>query len=173
MELPVLITLKFVTICLTTITLSTSLAHALEYPGKMRLDPNAYSVTQSIYYPGFTIAGIAEPLDILALIILSLLTPRGQTAFDWTVAALTALILLHAAYWILTHPVNKFWLKDQKVEGFGKDFFHLGSSGSMGAKENDPTTVWQMYRYRWEMSHIVRAVLATVAFIALLMTLLT
>jgi hypothetical protein len=25
--------------------------------------------------------------------------------------------------WIFTHPVNKFWLKDRKLEGFSGGFF--------------------------------------------------
>src|SRR5205809_327776 len=35
-----------------------SLAHALEYPGKRRLDRETYLKAQTIYYPGFTIGGV-------------------------------------------------------------------------------------------------------------------
>jgi hypothetical protein len=52
-----------------------SLAHALEFPGKLRLDEAAYRTVQQIDYPGFTIGGIAEPLSILALGALLYLTP--------------------------------------------------------------------------------------------------
>ncbi len=43
-----------------------SLAHALELPGKMRLNKASYRTVQPIYYPGFTAAGIAEPAGIIA-----------------------------------------------------------------------------------------------------------
>jgi hypothetical protein len=35
-----------------------SLAHALEFPGKKRLDEKQYKAVQTIYYPGFTIGGM-------------------------------------------------------------------------------------------------------------------
>jgi hypothetical protein len=57
-----------------------SLAHALELPGKMRLGKDAYLSVQTIYYPGFTIGGIAEPLGILALIALLVFVPLGAAA---------------------------------------------------------------------------------------------
>jgi hypothetical protein len=37
-----------------------SLAHALEVPGKLRLNKEQYLAVQTIYYPGFTLGGIAE-----------------------------------------------------------------------------------------------------------------
>ena len=43
-----------------------ALTHALEFPGKMRLDKDIYLAAQTIYYPGFTIGGAAEPLNIIA-----------------------------------------------------------------------------------------------------------
>jgi hypothetical protein len=48
------------TIFLASIIMSLSLAHALELPGKMRLCKESYVKTQTIYYPGFTIGGLAE-----------------------------------------------------------------------------------------------------------------
>ena len=37
------------------------LAHALELPGKLRLDETSYRAVQGIYYPGFTVSsGFAE-----------------------------------------------------------------------------------------------------------------
>jgi hypothetical protein len=38
-----------------------ALAHALELPGKLRLAKDAYFAVQPIYYPGFTIVGVAGP----------------------------------------------------------------------------------------------------------------
>jgi hypothetical protein len=56
-------------------------AHALELPGKMRLHRNEYIAVQSIYYPGFTLAGIGEAASIPATFVLLLLTQRHTASF--------------------------------------------------------------------------------------------
>ena len=43
---------------LVAVTMGLSLAHALEFPGKLRLDEPTYRAVQAIYYPGFTIGGL-------------------------------------------------------------------------------------------------------------------
>lgn len=163
--------LQFVTICLTTVALSTSLAHALELPGKMRLDRDAYVATQSIYYPGFTIGGLGEGFAMVAALVLVVITPKDDAMFWWTVLAFIALIVMHGVYWVMTHPVNKFWLKDQKLDSLGKGFFSIGSTGSPPEAADDPDVVWRRYRDRWELSHVIRAVLAAIAFVSLLVAL--
>jgi hypothetical protein len=42
--------------------------------------------------------------------------------------ALSALVAMHAAYWIITHPVNNFWLKDKDLKGVGAGFFAFGAT---------------------------------------------
>ena len=37
-------------------------AHVFEFPGKMRLAKSDYFSVQRIYYPGFTFAGVSEPV---------------------------------------------------------------------------------------------------------------
>jgi hypothetical protein len=49
--------LQVATVFLVSIAMALSLAHALELPGKLRLDKEAYLTVQPIYYPGFTIGG--------------------------------------------------------------------------------------------------------------------
>jgi hypothetical protein len=72
------------------------------------------------------------------------------------------LLVMHGVYWIVTHPVNKIWLKDQDLKGAGKTFFEAG-----GARQKDRDgTDWQTLRDRWEYSHVVRAVLALASLIA-------
>jgi hypothetical protein len=51
---------------LVAVAMALPLSHALELPGKMRLSKDQYLGMQPIYYPGFTIGGIAEPLGLLA-----------------------------------------------------------------------------------------------------------
>ena len=45
-----------------------ALAHALEYPGKLRLSKESYLATQTIYYPAFTFGGVCEFGGIFALV---------------------------------------------------------------------------------------------------------
>ena len=53
--------LQVATVLLVTLALVPSLAHALELPGKLRLDKAAYLAVQPIYYPGFTPLGLESP----------------------------------------------------------------------------------------------------------------
>ncbi|HEV7546576.1 MAG TPA: DUF1772 domain-containing protein [Reyranella sp.] len=157
--LPMVQTLQILTILLAAVGMALSLAHALEYPGKRRLDGNTYFKVQAIYYPGFTIGGVSEPVALIAVFALLLFMPFGTAAFWLTAAALAGLLLAHAIYWAITHPVNKVWLKDQNLQGAGSAFFAAGG----GVKEGD----WAALRDRWEYSHVARAVLAMLSLIAL------
>jgi hypothetical protein len=150
--------LQIVTLVLVAIVMALSLSHALEYPGKLRLGEKDYRVVQAIYYPGFTFGGASEPAAIVVTFVLLLLTP-GVAAFWLTLAALIALIAIQAVFWLVTQPVNKHWLKGEKLSGTGRAFFGAG-----GNVEGD----WTALRDRWEYSHIARAALATIAFVLLL-----
>ena len=153
--------LQIISVILAAVALVPALAHALEMPGKMRLPKDSYFAAQTIYYPGFTIAGGAEPLALLVTAVLLAITPRGTGDFWLTVAALVALAGVQAVYWIFTHPVNKIWLQGQSLGAAGSGFFSFAASNESGAKD------WEQLRARWEYSHVARAVLAALSFIAL------
>lgn len=157
----VVIALQILCIVLVAVAMSLSLAHALEWPGKMRLGKDAYMATQAIYYPGFTIGGAAEPLGIIALLALTLFVPAGAV-FWLTLGALVALAVSHLTYWALTHPVNNFWLKDRKLAAAGSGFFSFAARGI-------DTSDWKALRDRWELSHLLRAVFAGASFVLLVM----
>src|SRR5262245_43244062 len=75
-------TLQLVSIVLVAGAMTPALAHALEYPGKLRLQKDAYAATQQIYYPGFTYGGgAAEILAILATLLLTVVMPYGTVSF--------------------------------------------------------------------------------------------
>src|SRR5215475_4399090 len=105
-----MLVLQVVTVTLVSIAMALALAHALELPGKMRLSEQTYRAVQQIYYPGFTIGGVGEVLGLLALLVLVVVTPGGA-AFWLTLASFVAFAAMHGAYWLLTHPVNKFWVE--------------------------------------------------------------
>jgi Domain of unknown function (DUF1772) len=155
--------LKALSLVVVAITMTTALAHALELPGKMRLPKEHYLAVQTIYYPGFTVGGIAEPVSLVATALVAFLTPSGSPTFWLIVCAFVALALMHAVYWVLIHPVNNFWLKDVNLQGAGATFFGYGSGRSMQQSQAD----WTDLRDRWEYSHLARAGLASAAFVLL------
>lgn len=155
------VTLQVLTILAVAITMALALAHALEFPGKMRLSKEQYLAVQPIYYPGFTFGGAAEPLSIILVLILLFLAPEGTAAFWLIAAAFVALMLMHAAYWLFTHPVNNFWLQGFQLQGAGAKFFSVGASrGNTGFD-------WIELRNRWEYSHILRAGLGLASLVLL------
>jgi hypothetical protein len=153
--------LQVVTTTLAAIAMGLSLAHALEYPGKLRLDRETYLATQAIYYPGFTCGGASEPAGILATVVLLIATPTATAAFWLTLAVLLLLGAAHAVFWLVTQPVNKFWLAGEKLGRAGERFFAVDKA--RGAEMPD----WTVLRDRWEFSHIARAVLQGAAFVLL------
>jgi hypothetical protein len=162
-----LLPLQIVAVCQVAVAMSLALAHALELPGKMRLDRDTYVAMQPIYYPGFTFgAGIGEAGGMVTMLILLLIMPRAGQEFLWTVVAFISLIAMHVAYWLFTHPVNKFWLKGVELRGFGKGFFRFDpvnrATPTMSADDD-----WKRFRNRWEYSHVLRAVLAGFSFVCL------
>ncbi len=148
---------------LTGVAMSLSLAHALELPGKLRLSREEYLIVQPIYYPGFTYAGVAEPLAILFLATLLALTPVATPGFWIIGGALVAATLTHVAYWTLTAPPNRYWLRTTKLSAAAKRFFDAGTA----VDHSD----WKSMRDRWERSHILRAATATAAFVLVVMSL--
>ena len=158
---------QVVTLMLVSVTMALALAHALEYPGKMRLAKQEYIATQAIYYPGFTLGGIAEFTGIIALAILAFLTRGSGTIFWLTLAAFIALAAMHAVYWILTQPVNNFWVKDLKLKRAGTRFFGLNAMRRADGKEPE----WTELRDQWERSHLIRATLGILGLLLLTISL--
>ena len=158
--------LQIVTVTLVAVAMAMSLAHALELPGKMRLEKHTYYAIQSIYYPGFTIGGaIGEVGGVVSTAILLLMTPVGGADFWLTATALGGLIGMQAIYWVFTHPVNRFWVEGETMHRLGSRFFSFGSAGSGQSAEGSPE--WTQLRNRWEYSHVARAALGFIGFVAL------
>jgi len=147
------VALQILTVMLAAVTMALSLAHALEFPGKLRLKKEQYLVVQPIYYPGFTIGGIAEPAVILATLALLIMTPAGTAAFWLVAGALAALITVQVIFWTKTQPANSFWLEETDLSRSATRFFQTGR----GSAPRD----WTEARDQWERSHILRALAAT------------
>jgi hypothetical protein len=157
-------TLEVVTVIVVSIAMALGVAHALELPGKLRLSKEQYLSVQRIYYPGFTYGGVAEPIGLLLLLVLAIVTSAGNTRFWLTVAAFLVFVLMHATYWLVTHPVNSFWLKDTQPEQLARGFFAFDPLHRIDRLR---AADWTVLRDRWEYSHVVRAVLALVSLLLL------
>ncbi|WP_250122693.1 DUF1772 domain-containing protein [Chroococcidiopsis sp. CCMEE 29] len=156
--------LQIIVAILIAVAMAMALAHALEFPGKMRLTKEAYFAMQPIYYPGFTIGGgVGEFGGLIATLILLFFTPWGSAQFWLTLVALLGLVGMQAVYWLLTHPVNQFWLEGENLSGFSAGFFSFGANRSNEAHPLD----WTDLRNQWEYSHVVRAGFALVSLIAI------
>ena len=153
--------LQVLCVVLVAVGMGLSLAHALEFPGKLRLPKDEYMIVQSIYYPGFTIGGMfGEVGAILATAVLAIVTPFGSTEFLLVLAGLVALVIGHIVYWVVIQPINKVWLKTRKLGPAGAAFFAAGRKALQGK-------TWAQLRKRWEYAHISRAVLAVAGFTAI------
>jgi hypothetical protein len=161
------LTLQVVTVILVSVAMSLGLAHALELPGKMRLDRETYCAMQPIYYPGFTIGGgIGEAGGTISIVVLLALTPFGGADFWLTLVALLGLIGMQAVYWLFTHPVNKFWVESENLDRFSAGFFSFGANRSRFQDETGPPD-WTQLRDRWEYSHVARAGFGLLSMISL------
>src|SRR6266705_3308745 len=143
-------TLQVLALVLVAVAMALALAHALELPGKLRVPKDTYLAIQPIYYPGFTIGGISEPL------LLMIVTSVTTAAFWLTLCAFLTLAAMHAVYWFAVHPVNNFWLKDFHLQGAGAAFFLVDPLRRRGGTSNPD---WTALRDQWEYAHLLRAVL--------------
>jgi hypothetical protein len=139
------------------VAMALSLAHALEYPGKMRLDRPTYVAIQPIYYPAFRIGGgIGEGLGTILTFVLLLITPSDSEQFNWIAAAFASLLAMQAVYWTITYPVNNFWLERTVLNRPVRRFFGLSATTqTLARKERD--SLWPALQQRWEISQIARA----------------
>ena len=160
--------LQVASVFLAAVAMALALSHALELPGKLRLDRDTYVAVQGIYYPGFTFAGAGEFLAVIASLALLLVTPVDSASFPLTLVGFVGLAAMHAAYWILTHPVNGFWLKDRELSALGADFFGLDPGRRRRLEAQAQEATWKRFRDRWEYSHVLRAALSVIALLALI-----
>jgi len=157
--------LEVLTVTLVAVVMGLSLAHALEFPGKMRLGKQEYLTTQAIYYPGFTIGGgIGEVLGIIATLLLVIFTPHDNPAFPWTVIGFIAVTVTHLIFWVVTQPVNRYWVSQLKLPSVAQRFFSVDAEVQ---EVNSVQDQWEALRNKWEYSHVARAVTAGIGLVSL------
>jgi len=142
---------RFLSLVLTGVVLGLALPHALEMPAKLALAPNDYLIVQQIYGAFGAVGALIEPAAVVAAIVLTFLVRRSR-AF---VPALIGSLCLVAALlvWVaVVNPANAQWQ----------------TAGAANVPEN-----FESLRLRWEWGHAARAALVLVAFVALVVAVLT
>lgn len=156
--------LQIVSLMTVSIAMALPLAHVLEWPGKMRLSREQYMAMQRAYYPGFTYAGVVEPLNVLLCLALVASTPVATPAFWLRAATVILLGTMHAAYWLVTHPINRFWMAEAKLGGASAKLF---ASGQHAPELSHADLDWRQLRRRWEASHALRCAFGLAALVLL------
>ena len=138
-----MLVLEVLTVFLVAVAMALALAHALEFPGKMRLSRQMYLATQSIYYSGFTIGGLGEGLGLVTTLVLVLMMPRGTLPFWWSVAGFIALALMHIVFGTMTQPVHRRWFAGVPLTGAARRFFSAGDKKAHGTIEVNQQDQWE------------------------------
>lgn len=139
------------------VAMALSLAYALEYPGKMRLDRTTYVAIQPIYYPAFVIGGgIGEGLGLILTFVLLLETPADSDQFNWVAAGFASLLAMQVVFWTVTYPIKNFWVERARPSRAARRFFGLSATAQTAALR-EYHRLWPALRHRWEVSQIARA----------------
>jgi len=162
--------LEVVCVLSVTVAMAIAVSQALELASKLRLEKALPAGVQALHHPAihnpaFTTGGLAaEGSGLAALTLMILATPLDIAALGWALLALCSLVAMHAVYWSRMFPANQFTQREPK----------MSSIAPVGFFATHPlprpplaTTNWLRVRQRWEHSHILRVVLATLSLTSL------
>src|SRR5690606_28850174 len=117
-----------------------------------------YRIVQRIYYPGFTLLGVAEVLAPLVVLALMLFAPTSSAELRLLAVALAGFIAIQAIFWLLIQPVNRAWVQAIEMGSAGARFFRAES-------KRGPAGAFEQLRARWEYSHLARALLSVLCLV--------
>jgi Domain of unknown function (DUF1772) len=126
---------RFVTVIFAVITLSVSLSHFFELPGKINLPKENYQVVQGIY-KGWAWLGIFEVGTIIFTLALTIAERRKKWGFIFLLTATILFTASIAVFFIYTKPAN---------------------TATINWTQLPPN--WELLRGQWEYSHAARAIL--------------
>jgi hypothetical protein len=152
--------LLILALILIAVAMGLPLAHAFEMPGKLRLDQASYGTVQTIYYPGFFVAGVIGELGGLIVLAILFFQSPIQTELSWLlIAAFLLLLASDAIYWLFIFPLNRIWHREISLAAPSDAFL---AKFSLQAEKH-----WPEARDIWEWAQVARAVLAVLSFIVL------
>jgi ABC-type Mn2+/Zn2+ transport system permease subunit len=132
---------RFITLMLTSLSLSPSMAHLLELPQRLKFDQQLWvevTVFKNLYRLFGSVGAVFEIGAILAAIILTFLVRKHHSVFYWTIGGAVLLALAFASWVIFVAPMNAVfaqWLT------------------------NSIPADWTRYRDQWEYAHAINAII--------------
>lgn len=159
------VALQVVSVLFVSIAMALAVAHALELPGKLRLDRSHYDAPQSFFHPAFNVTGLVSEIGGLgSTVLLVLATPVSSSSLGWTIIGFITLAAMHGAYWTITRPSTELWL----VRAPAPSIAPVGFFATHPLPRPPIAAVsFARSRTRWEHSHVIRAVLGGVSLLAL------
>jgi hypothetical protein len=134
-------TWQFITLMLTSLSLSLSMTHLLELPQRMQFDQQLWirvTVFENVYKLFGTVGAAFEITALLTAIVLAFLVRGRGATFYWTMCGAIFLLLALVSWIVFVAPMNaEFarWLA------------------------NPIPVDWARYRNQWEYAHAVNAVI--------------
>jgi hypothetical protein len=147
-------TWRFITLMLTSLSLSPSIAHLLELPQRLKFDQQLWvkvTVFENVYRLFGSVGAVCETSAILAAIVLTVLVRKHHSVFYWTLGGAVLLVLAFVSWLLFVAPMNaEFaqWLT------------------------NPVPANWTRYRDQWEYAHATNAVIKLFALSLLVLSVL-
>jgi hypothetical protein len=141
--------LYFICLLSTALTLAPAAAHVMELPTKINLPKAEYLVAQQLYR-GWALVGVVVMAAFVSTLVLSISQRAEPRSFVAALVACLSIVGTQAVFWLVTFPVNR------------------ATSNWAIAPES-----WVQLRKRWEYSHASSAALNFVAFVAVVLAVLS
>ncbi|MFH7030970.1 MAG: hypothetical protein ACHBN1_37900 [Heteroscytonema crispum UTEX LB 1556] len=147
-------TWRFITIMLTSLSLSLSMAHLLELPQRMQFDQQLWvkvTVFENVYRLFGSVGAAFEVGAILTAIVLVFLVRRRSSTFYWTLGGTVFLVLAFVSWIMFVAPMNAEFAK-WLTNPIGSD--------------------WTRYRDQWEYAHAINAFIKIIGLSLLVLSVL-
>lgn len=147
-------TWRFITIMLTSLSLSLSMTHLLELPQRMQFDQQLWvrvTVLENVYRLFGSVGAVFELGAILAAIVLMFLVRKRGATFYWTLGGVILLVLAFVSWIMFVAPMNAEFAK---------------------WLTNPIPSDWLRYRDQWEYTHAINALIKIVGLSSLVISVL-
>jgi uncharacterized membrane protein len=147
-------TWRFLTMILTSFSLSLSMAHLLELPQRMQFDQQLWikvTVIENVYKLFGSVGAVFEITAILTAIVLVFLVRRRGSTFYWTLGGAIFLVMAFVSWIVFIAPMNAEFAK---------------------WLTNPVPMDWTRYRNQWEYAHAVNALIKMIGLSLLVISVL-
>ena len=145
---------RFITLMLTSFSLSLSMTHLLELPQRMQFDQQLWvrvTVFENVYKLFGSVGAAFEITAILTAIVLAFLVRKHGSTFYWTLGGAIFLVLAFVSWIMFVLPMNA-------------EFAQWGT--------NPIPADWTRYRDQWEYAHAVNALIKIIGLSLLVISVL-